>query len=98
MDLIFSMELEVRLIQVDDFCAILDAGVCRLWFPACRNLVVYAIAGLIVGFGTRLGGGCTSGHGICGISMGARDSMIATFVFMVAGMAAVYVFRTLVTG
>ena len=63
-----------------------------------RNLAVYAIAGLIVGFGTRLGGGCTSGHGICGISMGARDSMIATVVFMVAGMATVYMFRTLITG
>ncbi|NRB73192.1 MAG: YeeE/YedE family protein [Verrucomicrobiales bacterium] len=66
--------------------------------PDGRNLAVYAIAGLIVGFGTRLGGGCTSGHGICGISMGARDSMIATAVFMVAGMATVYVFRTLITG
>jgi len=66
--------------------------------PDGRNLAVYAIAGLIVGFGTRLGGGCTSGHDICGISMGARDSMIATVVFMVAGMATVYMFRTLITG
>tara|TARA_R110002096_G_scaffold84777_13_gene195550 strand:+ start:4320 stop:4754 length:435 start_codon:yes stop_codon:yes gene_type:complete len=66
--------------------------------PDGRSLIVYAIAGLIVGFGTRLGGGCTSGHGICGVGMGARDSMVATVVFMVAGMVTVYLFRTLVTG
>jgi uncharacterized membrane protein YedE/YeeE len=66
--------------------------------PDGRSLFVYVIAGLIVGFGTRLGGGCTSGHGICGMGMGARDSIVATMVFMVAGMATVYLFRTLVTG
>ena len=66
--------------------------------PDGRSLIVYAIAGLIVGFGTRLGGGCTSGHGICGMGMGARDSIVATMVFMVAGMVTVFLFRTLVTG
>ena len=66
--------------------------------PDGRSLIVYAIAGLIVGFGTRLGGGRTSGHGICGMGMGARDSIVATMVFMVAGMVTVFLFRTLVTG
>tara|TARA_R110000850_G_scaffold25755_10_gene73991 strand:- start:2498 stop:2929 length:432 start_codon:yes stop_codon:yes gene_type:complete len=66
--------------------------------PEGRSLIVYAIAGIIVGFGTRLGGGCTSGHGICGMGMGARDSMVATVVFMIAGMATVLLFRTLIVG
>jgi uncharacterized membrane protein YedE/YeeE len=58
--------------------------------PAGRSLLVFALAGLVVGFGTRLGGGCTSGHGVCGIGMGARDSIIATLVFMGAGFATVF--------
>jgi len=44
-------------------------------FRPMRPLVVTAVAGLVVGFGTRLGGGCTSGHGVCGVGMGAKDSM-----------------------
>jgi len=63
--------------------------------PEGRGLLLYAIAGLIVGFGTRYGGGCTSGHGVCGTGMGARDSMLATGVFMIAGFVTVYLFRTL---
>ena len=50
------------------------------------------IAGLLVGFGTRLGSGCTSGHGICGISRLSIRSMIATVTFMLAGII-VYVIR-----
>lgn len=63
--------------------------------PDGRSWLVYAIAGLVVGFGTRLGGGCTSGHGICGMGMGARDSMLATVVFMIAGILTVTLFRLL---
>ncbi len=59
-----------------------------------RPLAVMAVAGLLVGFGTRLGGGCTSGHGVCGVGMGAKDSIVATLVFMVAGMLAVFLYRT----
>ena len=47
------------------------------------------VAGLLVGFGTRLGGGCTSGHGVCGIGRFARRSLVATLVFMAAGMITV---------
>lgn len=50
-------------------------------------------AGLLVGFGTILGSGCTSGHGVCGISRMSPRSLVATIVFMVAGVAAVYLFR-----
>jgi uncharacterized membrane protein YedE/YeeE len=63
--------------------------------PDGRNWIIYAIAGLVVGFGTRLGGGCTSGHGICGMGMGARDSMVATGAFMFAGVVTVLLFRLL---
>ncbi|HJF27880.1 YeeE/YedE thiosulfate transporter family protein [Acinetobacter bohemicus] len=51
------------------------------------------IAGLLVGFGTRLGSGCTSGHGICGISRLSRRSIIATLTFMFAGFVIVYIIR-----
>lgn len=50
-------------------------------------------AGLIVGFGTRLGSGCTSGHGVCGISRLSPRSIIATIVFMAAGFATVSLIR-----
>ncbi len=53
------------------------------------------IAGLLVGFGTRLGSGCTSGHGICGISRLSPRSLIATVSFMLAGFVTVYIARHL---
>ncbi len=52
---------------------------------------VLLIAGLLVGFGTRLGSGCTSGHGVCGLSRLSLRSIVATGAFMVAGMATVTV-------
>ena len=53
------------------------------------------IAGLLVGFGARLGSGCTSGHGICGISRLSKRSIFATIIFMFAGFVTVYVMRHL---
>ncbi len=62
--------------------------------PEGRNsLLVFAIAGLFVGFGTRLGGGCTSGHGVCGMGLGSRDSIVATLTFMAAGFVTVAVWN-----
>ena len=52
-----------------------------------------AAAGLLVGFGTRMGGGCTSGHGVCGLGRFSLRSLVAVIVFMVAGMAATFVMR-----
>ena len=52
-----------------------------------------AIAGLVVGIGTRYGSGCTSGHGVCGLSRLSPRSIIATLVFMGMGFATVYVIR-----
>ncbi|MEO7254632.1 MAG: YeeE/YedE family protein [Casimicrobium sp.] len=53
------------------------------------------VAGLLVGFGTVLGGGCTSGHGVCGLGRRSPRSLIATLIFMVVGMATVAVIRAL---
>jgi uncharacterized membrane protein YedE/YeeE len=53
-------------------------------------------AGLFVGLGTRYGSGCTSGHGICGLSRLSPRSLVATLVFMAAGFAMVFVLRHLV--
>lgn len=57
------------------------------------NTYALILAGVLVGFGTRLGSGCTSGHGICGLSRLSKRSMIATAIFMFAGMLTVYVIR-----
>lgn len=53
------------------------------------------VSGLLVGFGTRLGSGCTSGHGICGLSRNSPRSWAATLTFMLAGIVTVYVIRHL---
>ena len=53
-------------------------------------LTVLAIAGLLVGYGTRLGGGCTSGHGICGIARLSLRSIVATLTFMTTAGITVY--------
>ena len=50
-------------------------------------------AGLLVGFGTRLGNGCTSGHGICGLARLSKRSLAAVVAFMASGIATVYVLR-----
>lgn len=53
------------------------------------------LAGLLVGFGTRMGSGCTSGHGVCGLSRLSPRSMLATASFMAAGFVTVFVVRHL---
>lgn len=57
---------------------------------------VLILAGLLVGIGTRYGSGCTSGHGVCGLSRRSPRSMVATVAFMFAGFVTVYVVRHLV--
>ena len=64
--------------------------------PAPRidaGLGTLAVAGLLVGVGTRYGGGCTSGHGVCGLSRLSPRSLAATLAFMGAGFATVFVLR-----
>jgi uncharacterized membrane protein YedE/YeeE len=57
--------------------------------PQMPGMITIVVAGLLVGFGTRLGNGCTSGHGICGIARLSPRSIAATLVFMVAAMIVV---------
>ena len=62
------------------------------WQPAVfADWPVLAVAGVLVGFGTRMGSGCTSGHGVCGISRLSQRSMVATASFMAAGTTTVFV-------
>ena len=55
--------------------------------------LILGVAGIAVGFGTAMGGGCTSGHGVCGISRLSIRSIVATLVFILAGILAVFVFK-----
>jgi uncharacterized membrane protein YedE/YeeE len=59
-------------------------------FGIVRPYGMLMLAGVLVGFGTRLGNGCTSGHGICGISRLSARSMVATITFIASGMLTVY--------
>jgi uncharacterized protein len=69
----------------------------KIWPENFSNLIAdsnylrLGIAGLLVGFGTKMGGGCTSGHGVCGIGRLAPRGIIATLTFMVLGVLTVFV-------
>jgi uncharacterized membrane protein YedE/YeeE len=68
--------------------------------PASRidaGPLTLVFAGLLVGLGTRYGAGCTSGHGVCGLSRLSLRSLVATLTFMGAGFATVFVLRHLLT-
>jgi uncharacterized protein len=67
-------------------------------FGTLRSLGALTVAGLLVGFGTRLGNGCTSGHGVCGVARLSIRSIAATTTFMATGAAVVYVVNHLLGG
>ena len=56
-----------------------------------RSLALLAVAGVLVGFGARLGSGCTSGHGVCGIGRFSRRSIVATLTFILTGALTAFV-------
>jgi uncharacterized protein len=62
------------------------------------NLPLAAAAGLLVGFGAVLGGGCTSGHGVCGLSLLSWRSLVATAVFMTSAVLIVFIVRHIAGG
>lgn len=66
--------------------------------PLERSTAAIVVAGLLVGFGTRLGNGCTSGHGICGLSRFSQRSLVAVLTFMATGIATVYVIQHVLGG
>ncbi|MAZ22649.1 YeeE/YedE thiosulfate transporter family protein [Roseovarius sp.] len=61
------------------------------WVPS--NPLLMGLAGLLVGFGATYGNGCTSGHGVCGISRGSARSIVATLTFMATAFATVFILR-----
>ncbi len=69
------------------------AGGVPVRFTASAPMLV--VAGVLVGFGTRLGSGCTSGHGVCGLSRLSRRSIVATTLFMASGFITVGAMRAL---
>ncbi len=79
-------------------------GVALLWIApdtfasAEQSLPTLALAGVLVGYGARLGGGCTSGHGVCGNSRLSSRSLVATGVFMTTGAIVVFVVRHVLGG
>ena len=79
---------------------IFGAGVAFAFSPhateyqtAGGTLAFFAVAGLLVGLGTRIGGGCTSGHGVCGVGRGSKASILATMTFVFFGMLTVWIIR-----
>jgi len=76
---------------------LLVAPLAMLFYPVSpridAGLGTLALAGLLVGLGTSYGSGCTSGHGVCGLSCLSPRSLVATAAFMVAGIATVFVTR-----
>lgn len=65
---------------------------------ATGSVPLLVAAGLLVGFGTRLGNGCTSGHGVCGVARLSSRSLAATLVFMTTGAATLFVGRHAIGG
>lgn len=63
-----------------------------------RPILTVAIAGLLVGFGTRMGNGCTSGHGVCGLSRLSGRSLVATVTFMTTGAITVFIAQHVLGG
>ena len=62
-------------------------------FEITNSYILIIIAGFLVGLGTRMGGGCTSGHGICGISRFSLRSIIATITFIISGVITVLILQ-----
>jgi uncharacterized protein len=73
---------------------IAGGGLPEIVLPSSSAVII--AGGLLVGFGTRLGGGCTSGHGVCGIARLSPRSFAATILFMASGFATVFVARHLI--
>jgi hypothetical protein len=84
---------------------LLVGGGALLWFapeaivePSSRSLMAVAGAGLCVGLGTRMGNGCTSGHGVCGLTRFSVRSLVATLSFMATGFATATIIQVLFGG
>jgi uncharacterized protein len=95
-DRLWRLAFIVGLIATPLAAALVGHAVPMPQMPA--SYTVIAVAGLLVGFGTRLGSGCTSGHGICGIARLSPRSIVATLVFMAAAIVVVALMRHVIGG
>ena len=95
-DRLWRLAFIVGLIAAPLAAALVGHAVPMPQMPA--SYAVIAVAGLLVGFGTRLGNGCTSGHGICGIARLSPRSIVATLVFMIAAIVVVALMRHVIGG
>jgi uncharacterized protein len=95
-DRLWRAAFVVGLIAAPLAAALAGHAVAMPQMPASYGVIV--IAGLLVGFGTRLGNGCTSGHGICGIARLSPRSIVATMVFMAAAIVVVALSRHVIGG
>jgi uncharacterized membrane protein YedE/YeeE len=95
-DRLWRLAFIVGLVAAPLAAALVGHGVPMPQMPT--NYAIIVVAGLLVGFGTRLGNGCTSGHGICGIARLSPRSIIATGVFMIAAIVVVALTRHAIGG
>jgi hypothetical protein len=90
-DAAWRLAFLVGLVGAPWLYAVAAGGVAPIGITSSVPLLI--AAGLLVGFGTRLGSGCTSGHGVCGVARLSPRSLVATAVFMAAGFAVVFLVR-----
>ena len=95
-DSAWRLSLVFGLISAPFLAALCFGIILVIEIDASRLVIV--IAGLLVGFGAQYGSGCTSGHGICGLSRLSPRSLVATLAFMCAGFVMVFVIRHLIGG
>lgn len=94
-----TMDKSWRLLFISGL--LMGGVILRFVYPISFNMISsvkpydYVIAGLLVGFGTLLGNGCTSGHGVCGISRFSIRSLVSTVTFISFGILSVYLFKLL---
>jgi uncharacterized membrane protein YedE/YeeE len=90
----WRLSLTLGLISAPFFAALFFGILPLIEVDASWTAVI--IAGLLVGFGAQYGSGCTSGHGICGLSRLSPRSLVATLSFMTAGFLVVFIIRHLI--
>jgi uncharacterized membrane protein YedE/YeeE len=101
---ILKRRTDDRLLAMAFIAGLVIAGFgLRAVWPASLGASVVSLhatiaAGLLVGYGTRLGNGCTSGHGVCGLSRLSPRSLVATLTFILTGAATVFVIRHVIGG
>jgi uncharacterized membrane protein YedE/YeeE len=93
-DIVWRVAFLIGLIVSPLLYRLVGAAMPKISVPAPSAVVI--AAGLLVGFGTRLGSGCTSGHGVCGIARLSKRSLAATALFMATGIATSFVYRHLI--